>query len=846
MEQSKHNPAVPDPVTVRLSVGSLAETIHRSGGLIPDISGSSAAEGIRLHGIYCDALIKKHGSDLVMTEVGVEASHQSGDYCITVNGRCDAIVSARLPDELDRIIEIKTHNLPAHRLPATGDPVHWAQLKLYGHLYLHDKPDHNQLVLELVYLRISDRTRTIEQQCLNRDELAGFFVNSCSLWMERTSQWLSWQKIRDHSAIICRFPYQEIRQGQKELMREVLSCVRSRGLLLAQAPTGTGKTMSVLFPAVKALGHHLIDHVFYLTAMSSTRQAAVQAMNDLRLNGLHMRSLMLHAKEKLCLEPDLYCDTTVCGYARHYYDHLPDALGSLLRLEELSVSTILSCARRYKVCPFELSLDIALYCDVIICDYNYAFDPRVRLDRFFGSQPRNCLLLVDEAHNLPNRSREMFSAQIDERSIREAADLLKKNETESFENTDGIHPLFPADDRWVHLSMFLNRLLSWFDSLRVLLAENPSDQGFEVVENQVQPGKTMKAVGFLAMRSKPDAFVSLLARCSYFIRVLLDAYPDLETKAIWRDLFFKISFFLRMADLFDQNCHITTVRHAAADSTSLNCNLMCLDASGFLTAQYHMKNAAVFFSATLNPMRYYASLINSKTAENPPDMISLSSPFPSENLLIMSYNGLSARYRDRDQTMPAMLDIILEAVQKQIGNYLVFVPSFAYLNRFRKLLRARRPENMDCLLQIPAMNEELKQTYLDRFNQHGCKTLLAIAVIGSLFNEGIDLVGEKLSGVIIIGAGLPQVSPEQEILRQFYDEKLGSGYAYSYVYPGFNKIQQAAGRLIRSENDRGFVLLLDDRFEQYEYQQLFPHEWHVQSYRESVDLLDNIAEFWQS
>ncbi|NLW12314.1 MAG: ATP-dependent DNA helicase [Clostridiaceae bacterium] len=874
-----------DKPIIRLAARLLAETVYRHGGLAGNSLGSDAAEGVRLHRIYTESMQDKYG-ERVESERTLAASFQTEDHILEVSGRCDLLIHPAPAEEAtdsistnsssdtsieqtDRynssiitISEIKTHSLKPHQLPQGGDELHWAQLMLYGWMFCsqNQQQTKNNIQLELIYLSIDDRSRQYWRRSVSKNKLQEFFDSSCEEYLKTAGNWLKWQKLRDESAKNVTFPYTSVRSGQKELMNEVLAAIRQNSILFAQAPTGTGKTMSTMFPAVRALGHHLTDYVFYLTAMTSTRRAAVAALSDLRNTGLHIRSIEIKAKEKLCLEPEIYCDTSTCPFAIMYYNNLPDAIAALLAVEEISPDTILATARKFQVCPFELSLDISLFCDVIICDYNYAFDPRVKLDRFFGQQPRSSLLLVDEAHNLPARSREMFSAKLEEKLFDNVLELLQaakndqssitqtadtKNDENKAIQTQALLNALGGDSRELnYLFSTLKQIKAWFDKLRPQLVLAKPEAGFELVEQACREQDSMKAPGFIGMRISPVSLLSMLGRCRFFIRSVLDEITETEYKKIFRDLMFSLAFFSRIAELFDRGCHITTAKFEE-NSKHLVIELLCLDSAPFLSETYYLKRPVVFFSATLTPMSYYVGLLDSKAVDDPPEQLNLASPFPAENMLLLLHTGISIKYKDRESTMPELIELVLAAVRQKVGNYLLFVPSYAYLQKFRRLLKIISPQDIDCLLQIPGMDDQLKQKFLSRFDKHGNRTLLAVAVMGSFFNEGIDLMGDKLSGVIVAGTGMPMISPEREILRQYYDAGIGSGFAYSYIYPGFNRVQQAAGRVIRSENDRGFILLIDERYEKYEYKQLFPHEWLPIELKTQDEICETIQEFWQ-
>ncbi len=806
--------------TFRIAVRALAETVHRKGGLAgPVYGGVEPVDGIRLHQRFFQTLTERHDRAAVQTEVALSLEQPVGEWRLQVGGRCDALLD--LPDG-PLLVEAKSFMGPPDQLPPAGEPVHWAQARLYAWIYLAARPELASMRVGLAYLSL-DTPEVVEiVQPADRRSLEAFFIETCRIYAEFTGNQLRSLKFRIQSGLDCRFPYPNLRLGQKRFMQEVVGAARQKGCAFIQAPTGTGKTMAALYPAVKAVANHLADHVFYLTAMTSTRLVAAKALEDMRQTGLHMKYVILYAKEKLCLAPDIYCDSRTCPYAVSYYDHRPAALRQLFLLESISQEEILACARQHQVCPFELSLDIALYCEIIICDYNHAFDPRVRLDRFFGQDLQSQLLLVDEAHNLPSRSREMFSALIDNETLAAAIAAVK-----------GLSPF---------LEQALGRIQAYLD--QVLPALTGTEPALDAVEKNISKAAVMIADQYRAMRELPSVLLSLLGRFSFACREFLERHTEFPQRRALLEFYFSALFFSRVADEFFDKAYVTTAKR---QDNRLEIQLMCLDAAEKLTAAYQGRHAAVFFSATLSPLAYYIGLLSGAERRLPPESLLLPSPFPPENLLVLSCSQLSTRFKQRQETAQAILQLILAAARQRIGNYLVFVPSFAYLAMLRNLARALTPAergDLDWMFQAPAMNEALRRKYLRRFEQYGARTLIAVAVIGGVFSEGIDLVGEKLAGVIIVGVGLPQICPEREIMKQYYAEKLGSGYEYAYLFPGFNKVQQAAGRVIRSETDRGFVLLIDDRYATPAYTELFPAEWTPLAIRDEAELGAALGEFW--
>ncbi|MDD2457947.1 MAG: helicase C-terminal domain-containing protein [Eubacteriales bacterium] len=818
-------PALPVlPVAVR----TLAEAVHRQGGLGgPSYASVSGAEGTRLHQKLVRHYIERLGKDAVTAEYRLSGEAACQTVLLQVSGRCDLVVQEGGETIL---IEAKSFAGSARFLPEQGDSVHWAQAMLYAHLFLLGSGQ-PEITVGLCYISQETFELIEHRRIKSRQNLHDFFLQTAERFASLASQILSGHKLRDESAKTCPFPFPALRPGQKRLMQEVIGITRQKGVLFAQAPTGTGKTLSVLFPAIRLLSHHQIDRVFYLTAMTSTRKVAEQALQDLRAQGLFLRSLTLRAKEKSCLAPELFCNVRLCPFAIAYYKNLPAALADLLKTGgHCHPEQIRSIAQTHQVCPFELSLDYALYCDVIIGDYNYVFDPRIQLDRFFNNSDQTHLVLVDEAHNLPDRSRGMYSADFDFSLIQEALPVIKDQ-----------HP---------YLAQALMRLDQYRERLAAQILPVPSDaqspvvtgqSGFAAVEPD-QTGRLMQSDQFLAMTQKPVHLLKLLGRIIFLCRQYLEDHADDPDAKKILDLFLAAHFFNKVAELFYGPAYITT---AFQEEKATKVRLMCLDASTFLTDVYRDRHPVVFFSATLNPLDYYIGLLDSDGSSSPPEKLSLTSPFPPENFLVLLETRFSTRFQDRTATIVPIVEEILAAARTRIGNYLVFLPSYAYLAKVRQILRMQKDRSdLDFIVQVPGMDEKQKQAFLNRFERYGSKTLVGLAVLGSLFNEGIDLTGERLSGVVIVGVGLPQLSPEREIMSQYFASRLGRGFEYAYQFPGFNKVQQAAGRVIRSESDTGFVLLIDDRYQKPEYRALFPRDWQPAEITDQETMVRMLSEFW--
>jgi DNA excision repair protein ERCC-2 len=819
MTNSKDQTEAPGQPFLRIAVRMLAETVHRQGGLTGGwpSGGVTSADGIRLHQRFGRTLQDRYPEATVQTEMPLDTIYTSGSLSLKIHGRCDALLL--LPTG-PYLIEAKSFSGSTDHLPSEGESLHWAQVKLYAWLYLADRPEIQTIRIGLAYLSSETKEHSEQARTISRSDLEEFFQKTCRTYVEFAGNLIKSKQIRDRSGRSSRFPYPGLRAGQKRFMREVVGTARNHESIFVQAPTGIGKTVAALYPAVKIIANHWMDHCFYLTNMTSTRLVAAATLADLRRAGLRMKSIILYAKETICPEPEIYCDNRKCAYATAYYDHLPAALRELFLLESIGRDEILACARKHLVCPFELSLDMALYCEFIICDYNYVFDPRVRLSRFFGDDADPRLLLVDEAHNLPARSREMYSAAIEQQTARKAKNIIQS--------------IFPA------LEQSLTAIDSYMLRLSDILAGNRP--GINELEQTLSPDSIMVAEGFRAFREKPTHLISLLGRFAAICRYFLEQNPELPDRRPLLDFYFQALFFCRVAEEFHDQAYVTVANLTAGQPVL---RLLCLDAAEKLAATYHDKHPAIFFSATLSPIDYYAGLLSGIHNWERHQTLQLESPFPSKNLLVLVCSSLSTRYQKRQETLFAIYAMIKAAVRVRTGNYLVFVPSFAYLTMLRGLVGSEQdPSDPEFIFQTPNMSERLRKEFLARFDAYGQKTLVGIAVMGGIFSEGIDLAGEKLSGVVVVGVGLPQISPEREISRQYYTEVLGNGYEYAYLYPGFNRVQQAAGRVIRSETDRGFVLLIDDRYGTSTYHQLFPIEWQPRQVQSPDEVHQILFDFW--
>ena len=783
---------------VKLSVRELVEFLLRTGSIDSRFAGFDRAnEGARIH-----RKLQKAAGEGYQAEVFLSETREVDGIPFTIEGRADGIFQSE--DGVTVIDEIKTTAIPTDEIQEDGNPCHWAQGMVYGAIYAKQQ-GLPRLDVRLTYYQIDTDEIVRFPRHFTQEELDAFFeglLRQVAPWARRQ---LDWDARRAASLNALRFPFETYRPGQRALAGEIYRACKAGGKggarLFCQAPTGIGKTMSALFPALKAMGEGHGEKLFYLTARNTTQAAAEDALARLRASApeLALRSVTLTAKEKACLCKDAdghpSCLPEVCPYAKGYFDRVKDALASLLDgTPQFNRAALEETARQFTVCPFELGLDLSAWCDVVIGDYNYLFDPVVRLHRFFDSAG-DWLFLIDEAHNLPDRARAMYSAQFSKSSLTEAKRALGK----------GKSPLKAALTR--------------------------ADKGFLETRKQ-----TAEQGGTAFLQELPAELLKPLHALQAPLQDWLEQNPDTEAHAQLLDLYFAVQDITRAAERYDE--HFVT--QLSAYGSDLTLQLLCLDPSAFVDASLACGRAAALFSATLTPPGYYRSVLGCPDAR----AVALESPFPQEHLGLYCLPGISTRYKDREASIPAVSDALAALAGGKVGNYLAFFPSYAYLRAVWEDFSARYPA-IPTLVQESGLDDGARAAFLARFAPDPAQTLLGFGVMGGIFGEGVDLVGDRLIGCAIVGVGLPQVNPRQEILRRYYDEHSGSGFDYAYRYPGMNKVLQAAGRVIRTAEDKGVVLLLDDRFARSEYTRLFPRHWrHLKYLNGTEQLKEELATFW--
>lgn len=773
---------------LRLSVHALVDFMLRQGDIDTRIFNKASMQaGTKLHQKYQSQQEGSYNSEFFLTH-----TYEVDDYDVTIEGYADGI--RQLLDKV-YIEEIKTTIAELETFADANEQWHRMQAALYGHMYAlaHDL---SFIRIRIIYINQVDETMMIRNYEEEVTDLGQRILDLIKGYLDFYRLVAANILKRDQSVAALTFPYKEFRPGQRELAKYVYAMAKNRGHLLAEAPTGIGKTISTLYPTILSFGKTLKGKIFYVTAKNSGHEAALSACARLIHNGADFNYIAITAKEKICFTPGAGCNPDECPFAKGYYDKIRVALNDILNRERsLSRDIIVDNARLFGLCPFELQLDLALFTDVIIGDYNYVFDPTVYLRRFFDVDASAHFLLVDEAHNLVERSRSMYSASVTNASFTAMRKSVKKIKHPKFKRT----------------ITKLKKLFEQYD-----LRQEPYD---EVIK--------LPADWFPAL----DAFnVQTLD--------VMRHHPDLIGEPL-KDFYFDSNRFLRLAEYFDDHFVYTQSWNA---STGYALDLMCLDSSALIKKTIDQFKASVMFSATLSPLEYFVPMLGG-TTETP--VLKLPSPFPRENLLLMVAPKVATRYTKRTATLGEVALYIELAVNARLGNYLVFFPSYKYMNEVVKAMKWT--SDIQVLVQDPDMKAEAQTAFLDRFQINPSRTTVGFVVLGGLFAEGIDLIEDRLIGSIVIGVGLPQLSFERDLIRDYFNAHNGDGYAFSYEYPGMNRVMQAVGRVIRSEKDRGIALLIDDRYLESRYRNLFKSEWSdYEAVIDPDDLERLLHSFWST
>ena len=776
-----------EEIRLRINVRALAEFYFEGGDLM---SGRGMTQRM-LEGTRGHQRAQSQYEAGWQSEVPVRLELARRGLPLLLHGRMDGL----LLDGDDSIVEeIKTTLGDVTAMTGEEYPVHWAQAEIYAAM-LAAREALNRVRVRLRYVNLAGGealfTRDYARERL--EERLETYLSPMLDWLERV---MAWQTVSRPTMRGLSFPFDGYRPGQREMAANVYVALRDGKNLLCQAPTGIGKTAAALFPALIALGEGKIGRVFYLTARTTGRAAALQALDRMRARGLRARCVVISAKDAACPMAERDCRPEVCPLARGYYDRRRAALVEALGMETLDAAAIAALAARHDLCPFELSLDLSENADVVLCDYNYVFDPRVKLQRFFTGKS-DAALLIDEAHNLAARARDMLSDSL-------SARLMRELRRDAGKEAGRKHPVYAA----------LTALLNEMKALRSSLPEN-------------SPGE--------ARSELPEALAEAAQR---FVEAAGAAFEE-RSWACHRALsdgFFAALDFARTASVYDE--HFRTLILPEGKS-GCDARLWCADPSAHIAACLKRVHGAALFSATLAPMTFYRDLTGLDGEKDA--LLDLPSPFPPENLLALRC-ALPLRYKEREASLDRLCACLKAFIGAKTGNYLVCFPSYAFMRQAVE----RCEWNARVLVQTPDMDEAARRAFLEELTPNPRETTAAFIVMGGAFSEGVDLPGGRVAGAAIVGTGVPQLSLEGDTLRGLYEEKYGRGYAYAYMYPGVAKVLQAAGRVIRSERDRGAVLLIDARWTDAEHRALIPPHWRVTPARDENDIAEKLAAFWRA
>ena len=778
---------------IRISVRNLVEFILREGDIDNRTGGGQDPENMQMGSRIHRKIQRQMGSDY-QAEVPLKTEIVCDGFTLKIEGRADGLIHTKEQVMVDEIKGV-LRELDRVQEPAG---IHLAQAKCYASM-VAEQEGVDEIGVQMTYCQMETEEVKRFQYSYQSNELKFWFDEVIRQYEKWAKFQIEWRKARNASIKGIEFPF-PYRKGQRDLAVSVYRTILRKKKLFIQAPTGVGKTISTVFPAVKAVGEELGEKIFYLTAKTITRTVAEQAFETLREQNLKFKVITLTAKEKICFCEETSCNPDDCPYAKGHFDRVNDAVYELLMREDVMSREVLEAqARKHKVCPFEMALDVSTWVDGVICDYNYVFDPDARLKRFFAEGGAGgYLFLIDEAHNLVERGRQMYSAELCKEDFLAVKKLVK-----------GEAP------------RFAKRLEA---CNKILLAMKKECENYKVLDNISHFG-----IQLMNVLSETDRY--------------LEECVDKEVRETVLDFYFQVRSFLNIYDGLDENYVVYTEYQ---ENGRFVLKLFCVNPAANLQKCLDKGNSAVFFSATLLPIRYYKRLLST---EKDNYAVYIDSSFDTKKRLLMNGVDVSTRYTMRSREMyQRYATYIFRVVKAKMGNYLIFFPSYRFMEdvyqEFTQLL-ASDEEEMELVIQQKHMDEEERENFLRAFEMGREKSLIGFGVLGGIFSEGIDLTNEKLIGTLIIGTGLPQVCNEREILKSYFDQKGLYGFDYAYRYPGMNKVLQAAGRVIRTEDDRGVILLLDERFQREKGKEIFPKEW-ADCERCRLDFVEEkIRLFWE-
>ena len=779
----------------KVSVRNLVEFILRTGD-IKEYSGGVRDAEVMHTGTKIHKMIQKSKGYGYIPEVPMDIEYDT-EYdkepvTIKVEGRADGIIEG---EGFVTINEIKSMLRDVTKL-TEAEYLHVAQAKCYGAIYVM-KHDVDKCNIQITYCQMETMLMNEFEEEYTAGELKKWFHELVTEYAKWVVFRMRWQNIRDASIKKMKFPF-EYRKGQFDLVKNVYFTILRKKNIFVQAPTGTGKTISTIFPSVSAVGEKLLDKIIYLTAKTITRTVAEETVKILADSGVMLKCVTITAKDKICILPKAECSPEKCIRAKGHYDRVNDAVYDLLTNEQnISRKLIEEYAEKYSVCPYEMCLDATNWSDMVICDYNYVFDPNVYLKRFFADEDKNdYILLIDEAHNLIERARNMYSVELDMGLVRDVKKSVKIIAPKLYKALESVN--------------------------RAMLAYKRQCDEFSVFDS----------VGALVIK-----IMNVVTAYDDFLRDILKEHPDYANRENMFQLYFDMRYFLVISEVLDDKYRICG---SYTDRGEFVITLKCMDPSGMIGEYLAKIRSAVFFSATLLPVKYYMQQLG---AADDDYAVYAESSFDPARQLILAATDVSARYSRRTKEEYAKIAGYIESfISARKGNYIVFFPSYKMLGEVCGFMEEKN--GTVYVMQHENMTESEKEEFLENFTAEDGVTKVGLCVLGGVFGEGIDLQDDRLIGAVIVGTGLPMVGDERELFKYYYDEANGKGFEYAYLYPGMNKVLQAAGRVIRTASDKGCILLLDDRFAAGQYRSLFPREWKNMHYIRYNEMSDALKDFW--
>ena len=752
-------------VEIKLSVHQLVDFLLRTGDIDSRVfNNNTMLAGTKIHASY-----QSKQNNMYLSEVQLSYDFYIQKYHIKLFGRADGIIIKN--DKSVIIDEIKSTILDLETCYEKQGNWHLGQAICYAFMYAKNN-NLNDIGVNLTYISQNDESTMKKSFSFTEEYLTSYMNDLLKKYLMFYNIIEVKREKRNESSNMLEFPFEKFRMGQRELSKYCYHVAKDGGILFAEAPTGIGKTISTIFPFIKSFKDNENEKIFYLTAKTSGREAAYKACELLKAKGQNLSEVIITAKDKICLNPGTSCNPSDCPFAVGYYDKIKDILIEMILNEtSFDYDTILKYAFKYNVCPFELQLDLSLYSDVVICDYNYLFDPIGYLKRYFDGECNDVLVLVDEAHNLVPRAKSMYSCEI-------TYSLFKKVKKQISKIDDAkIKSAFKSTNKYLKYYLDLYN----GDDLNIIIP---------YIE---------------------DSIMNSLSRLTLQMNRVQKEYSSYVTEE-FKDCSMEIYRFIRLYEFYNESFKLFL---NFENEKNFTLNLLCLDASSFVRQSLSQVKGSALFSATLSPFEYYVEELGGDV--NKDITLVLDSPFNKDNVLLMIDNGVSTLYKNRNASYSYIVEDIKNFVKSRLGNYFVFFPSYEYMENVYNLLSG----DFEVIKQDRNMDDKQKSEFLSNFESNPNKTTIGFVVLGGSFGEAIDLIDDRLIGVVIVGVGLPQINFKSDLVKEYFMKKGMNGFDYAYVNRGINNVMQAMGRLIRSENDKGAILLIDQRYTNYNYRKIF-------------------------